>query len=253
MVGTIDWQDDQRFVLNGIQFRLSEWGGKGSSSPDKFLILKNRWMVERYLKILDKLQPKRIFELGIKRGGSAVLLQEYCAAEKLVAIDICEERQKPLDEYIHTNNLAGVLRPKYGIDQSDAQSLRSIVAEEFGAQLIDLVIDDASHLLEQTRASFDALFPYVRPGGVYVIEDWPWAHKKVDQSDLPDINPGKQPLSKLVFEIIMACPSTYDYIEEIVVDRNSIAVWRGDAVINPDGFRVQNCILPEGLALISKE
>ena len=119
MSGMIDWQDDKHFVLNGIQFTLSEWGGKGSSSPDKFLILKNRRMVERYIKILDKLQPKRIFELGIKRGGSAVLLNEYSAPEKLVAIDICEERQKPLDEYIQANNLKSVVRPKYGVDQSD--------------------------------------------------------------------------------------------------------------------------------------
>ena len=41
---------------------------------------------------------------------------------------------------------------------------------------IDLVVDDASHLYEQTKATFAMLFPLVRPGGNYVIEDWSWAH-----------------------------------------------------------------------------
>ena len=34
------------------------------------------------------------------------------------------------------------------------------------------MIDDASHLLMPTERSFDALFPRVRPGGAYIIEDW---------------------------------------------------------------------------------
>ena len=37
---------------------------------------------------------------------------------------------------------------------------------------LDLVIDDASHLYGPTMASFEVLFPRLRPGGLYVIEDW---------------------------------------------------------------------------------
>jgi hypothetical protein len=49
------------------------------------------------------------------------------------------------------------------------------VAHEFSAPL-DLVIDDASHIYGPTKASFQALFPLLRPGGLYLIEDWAWAH-----------------------------------------------------------------------------
>jgi hypothetical protein len=35
-----------------------------------------------------------------------------------------------------------------------------------------LIVDDASHEGEPTRASFDLLWPLVRPGGYYVVEDW---------------------------------------------------------------------------------
>jgi hypothetical protein len=46
-----------------------------------------------------------------------------------------------------------------------------IIATEFGAMPLDLVSDDASHLLRETRASFNALFPRLRSGGEYIIED----------------------------------------------------------------------------------
>ena len=36
---------------------------------------------------------------------------------------------------------------------------------------VDLVIDDASHTLEHQQATYDALWPIIRPGGVMVIED----------------------------------------------------------------------------------
>ena len=57
-----------------------------------------------------------------------------------------------------------------------AGALASIVAKEFEGEPIDLVIDDASHLLEPTRASFEVLFPRLRTDGLFVIEDWAWEH-----------------------------------------------------------------------------
>ncbi len=51
--------------------------------------------------------------------------------------------------------------------------LHNIVHEDLEGHL-DLVIDDASHMYEQTKRSFEILFPLLRPGGLYIIEDWSW-------------------------------------------------------------------------------
>jgi hypothetical protein len=53
-------------------------------------------------------------------------------------------------------------------DQSDKELLAEL-AGSYGP--FDLVIDDGSHLGVHQHASFAALFPSVRPGGWYVIED----------------------------------------------------------------------------------
>ena len=60
-------------------------------------------------------------------------------------------------------------------DQGDERFLDSF-ARQFGP--FDIVIDDGSHFSHHVITSFDALFPYVRPGGIYAIEDlatsyWP--------------------------------------------------------------------------------
>jgi hypothetical protein len=52
--------------------------------------------------------------------------------------------------------------------QADAKFLRSVV-DELGAP--DIILDDAAHIGRLQRASFDALFPLLQEGGLYVIED----------------------------------------------------------------------------------
>jgi demethylmacrocin O-methyltransferase len=60
-------------------------------------------------------------------------------------------------------------------DQGDERFLDSM-AREVGP--FDIVIDDGSHISHHIITSFNALFPHVRPGGIYVVEDlltayWP--------------------------------------------------------------------------------
>ena len=60
-------------------------------------------------------------------------------------------------------------------DQTDGAFLRRVVGE-VGPP--DLVVDDGSHVSAHVIATFRALFPLVREGGLYVVEDlhtsyWP--------------------------------------------------------------------------------
>ena len=55
-------------------------------------------------------------------------------------------------------------------DQGDARTLAAW-KEAIGPERVDIIIDDGGHKNSQITASFDALWPLVREGGVYVIED----------------------------------------------------------------------------------
>jgi hypothetical protein len=54
-------------------------------------------------------------------------------------------------------------------DQADIPFLESVI-EEVGRPF-DYIIDDGGHFRYQQVASFETLFPYVKPAGIYFIED----------------------------------------------------------------------------------
>jgi len=94
----------------------------------------------------------------------------------------------------------------FSTSQSDEKVLEHIVRNELANEL-DLVVDDASHTYEETKGSFEILFPLLQPGGIYLIEDWSWAHMPGYQSsDAPFSK--RHALSNLLFEQIMLLGST---------------------------------------------
>lgn len=56
-------------------------------------------------------------------------------------------------------------------DQSDPARLKE-VAEETGP--FDIIIDDGSHASAHQQITLGTLFPYLKPGGLFVIEDAHW-------------------------------------------------------------------------------
>jgi hypothetical protein len=57
----------------------------------------------------------------------------------------------------------------YQLDQGDYAKLTEWVTS-LGVEF-DVVIDDGSHRADHQQITFSALFPHVRPGGIYFIED----------------------------------------------------------------------------------
>jgi hypothetical protein len=54
------------------------------------------------------------------------------------------------------------------VSQDDPKFLRSVI-DEMGTP--DIILDDGSHFERHQRISFDTLFPLLRDGGLYLIED----------------------------------------------------------------------------------
>ena len=120
-----------------------------------------RWY-EQYLQPLRD-EPVTLLELGWgghedpdAGGASAATWRAYFPKATIVVVDI-EPKQNRID----------------GVDfhrgsQADEAFLTGL-HERYGD--FDVIIDDASHLSSLTIQSWQLLYPMLRPGGLYVVED----------------------------------------------------------------------------------
>ncbi len=109
-----------------------------------------------------RVQEVRLFELGIKAGGSLLLWRDYFARGLIVGLDI---------DPVQLADPTGRVRTYQGAQQDTA--LLDRIAQENAPAGFDIIIDDCSHIGVLTRASFWHLFEHhLKSGGVYVIEDW---------------------------------------------------------------------------------
>ncbi len=228
--------DQVRFLVTSDTQEMLENNSKGSM----FVLIKAPSMISQYLSLKSE-GHKKIFEIGIFKGGSCVFLHKSFDPEKLVAVDYNQTPVEALDKYIEESNISDKVKPYYGVDQSDPQKMLEILEREFPNKDIDLVIDDGSHFLRETKASFNLIFPYLRTEGIYIIEDWGWAHYP---SEIWQNGGGvwrdKPALTNLVIELMMLSVSRSDIVSEIVIEANMVFVKRGGAILNPEDFDISN-------------
>lgn len=104
-------------------------------------------------------KPLKMLEIGIDQGGSLEMWREYFGPDATIfGIDINPECAKRV-------NAPNQVRIG---SQADPEFLRSVL-DEIGTP--DVILDDGSHVSEHQRTSFDVLFPKLREGGLYIIED----------------------------------------------------------------------------------
>jgi SAM-dependent methyltransferase len=231
----MNWVDEQTLEFEGMRFLVTfdPVLGSGKSTADRFLLLKAKPQLEEYIKLSLELKPKRILELGIAQGGSVVCFQKLFKPERLVAIEL-DPDLPVLRDYIAHNKLQDRVRPFFEVNQGDRKRLLEIVDGEFPGQELDLVIDDASHRLTETRTSFNVLFPRLRPGGVFVIEDWGWEHwPGTWQTDANRFH-GSLPLTNLIFELVMTAASDSGVVANVSVWNSMVMVQRGSRPLGAD-------------------
>ena len=244
----VSWIDADSFEIEGTQFVCCPaLRGGFQSAPRRFCLVKPRSAVEAYERLLDSAAPKNIVEVGVFDGASSAFIAELARPRKLVGIDLAKPTSDALVEFIERRHLDDVVSMHFNVDQADASQLESIVAAEFGEEDLDLVIDDASHLLDATRRTFNALFPRLRPGATYIIEDWWWANTYKSEVIWPD----EAPLSSMVFELVLAGAYEPEIVANVTTNRNWALVTRGDAVIHAETFELSQCYGPRGRALMA--
>lgn len=131
-------------------------------SSEKFPIV-HKW--HHYIPIYEKYfekyrgQEVRFLEIGVSKGGSLRMWREYFGTDAVIfGIDIDPNCSQ-------LNGIHGQVR----IGSQDDSSFLSAVVLEMGG--VDVVLDDGSHNMEHIAASLRILFPQLKVGGTYLIED----------------------------------------------------------------------------------
>jgi SAM-dependent methyltransferase len=226
------WIEPNELQIGETRFYLcfdSEISDAIDSTPDKFVMMKDDSMIKRCLASFPA-SVENMVELGIYKGGSIAMYEELFTPNRLVGIDLLPERVAALDEYLDRRDATDRVRLHYGTAQDDRQAIKGILREDFADnRCLDVVIDDASHQYQPTKEALKILLPLLRPGGIYLIEDWGWAHCRPEDRHWrnPEYNLDDIPLSRLVFEAVMVSCSNPEVISDVLIDWGRAILVRG--------------------------
>ena len=108
-----------------------------------------------YAELLSGRYQASVLEIGVAHGGSLYMWRGLSPEGHIVGVNDHGFGDWPEG--------AG----KIITDQADPHLPELLNYERF-----DLIVDDASHMGSKSRATFALLWPLVKPGGWYVLEDW---------------------------------------------------------------------------------
>ncbi len=117
-----------------------------------------------YCKLYDqelssiRLNTVKLLEIGISKGFSLAMWAEYFPEGEIIGLDTT--LQVDFAQHPRITVLEG--------DQADKDRLEE-VGQKYGP--FDVVVDDGGHEMHQQQTSLGVLFKYIKPGGIYVIED----------------------------------------------------------------------------------
>lgn len=121
------------------------WGDKGTLHS----------YIDFYAEQMTKRSNVSVLEIGVEYGHSIAMWQEYFSNSRVYGIDIKQNKLEfPLDNFV----LGDATNPE-------------VIKKNFSRNKFDYVIDDGSHVVKDQIAAFDLIFPKMKKGGKYFIED----------------------------------------------------------------------------------
>ena len=150
-----------------------------------------------------RVKPVRVLEIGLLIGGPEhgdFARQVTTAPSVLVWLDYFTKGVVYGFDYSDFSHLAS---ERFRFVQGDCGSENDLERLACLVPKHDIVIDDASHASYHQQLVFRYLFPRLKPGGMYIIEDLFW-QSPVYEAELPFV--GK---SRTVFHRILASRASF--------------------------------------------
>jgi len=265
LIKPVEWSSETSFFVDGLEFHGDLKSYTERTTRDRVVILKDSRLLRQYLDFFAPHHTENMLELGIWQGGSPLFYGLATDAKRVVAIDIVSDepaveapgvdpmqllghRNPAIDEIVRSRGLGDKIKLHFGTSQADPDAVTAIIEQDFAGKPIDLVIDDASHHYDLSRKSFEIIFPYLREGGFYIIEDWQWAHINDARYQEGQVFGDQPALTNFIFELLIAYGGHPDIFWNIVVRDWFIAVQKGSMPLAAD-FRLDDVLRMRGKSL----
>jgi Methyltransferase domain len=232
--------------VDGVTFHL--WPRyRPPETPLGIILRKPDYYVEIYRALDEEFRGCRMVEVGVYKGGGTAFFTKLFEPAALIGIDLGRRRAPILMQFLEEHDPGQTVSIHWGVDQSDAEAVTDIVEEVLAGEALDLVVDDASHLPGPTCSTFETLFPRLRPGGLYVIEDWSSPHEierriaddltgrfesggeSVVQGEAGRLD--EMPMSYFIAQLVIAAGRKPEWVSQVTVSQGMCLVRRGEAEI----------------------
>jgi hypothetical protein len=111
--------------------------------------------------------PLKVLEIGVAGGAGLEMLQDIFELPLIWGVDLNSTAE------LEATVARSGHRMKVLIEHQDSPELQAQLMRHTDAPAAwDLIVDDASHRAVETAATLANMWPHVRHGGYYVIEDW---------------------------------------------------------------------------------
>lgn len=120
-----------------------------------------------------------VVEIGVFFGSSINMWEQYFSTAIIHGVDSFRGHQgngswfqnpkQYWNEWLQSERLQKRIK-LHEVDQADVAQLQAF-RKRMGDGTCDMILDDASHLMKDQQQTFGALFPLVKPGGLFIIED----------------------------------------------------------------------------------
>ena len=122
---------------------------------------------------------KNFLEVGVFFGASMLMWRDFFPNALISGIDTFTGQQgngtvfANADAFLRRHQTESLARiALIQLDQSDRNDLQRFSEQTQQAQIqYDIILDDASHLMKDQQQTLALLFPLVKPGGHYIVED----------------------------------------------------------------------------------
>jgi hypothetical protein len=140
---------DESLTLDQLGLRF---GTDKASSDHNYLAFYERYFSPR------RNDRVNILEVGIGEGPSLAVWEAYFPNATIIGADI-------------NPRCANLRRPRVSIEIIDQSNLEHLVHLAMKYAPFDIIVEDGSHLWEHQITTLKTLFPFVKQGGIYIVED----------------------------------------------------------------------------------